>query len=297
MEWTKIDLKPLMIVPIIVGLGFTMLINGWELLMGDNAIYTAYLNHYNRTPITDYPNYFKVLLFIAAITQIAAPILFIISIFRKEFRSSSNALYLKWGIFACILSVTFYGFMVRVLSNHNAAANLFFYTAGLYLCLWFVEQQRGNLIQGWYEKIKTLPIYALLIYTLGFPGWQKWFNAGEVMDRYMQLFDGTMLSMMPGGVVPFIYFIGFLELIIPIFLIISLFRKEFSLDKATPFLNLSFTFSIATFIMLCFGLSVVLNYAGATNLIFYAIATLGLYLYMDVSIKRNFANKGLRNGE
>jgi hypothetical protein len=275
-----LKIRSLILFPVIIGLIFTMAINGCVLLTGSETTHLEFLNHYNRKPVPDYPSYYTFLMYGNAILQIAAAILLAISLFNREYLVGKNAFFLKWGIFSGILSVSIYGFMVRVISNHGAAANLYFYAGFLYLLLWLVEQRKFNVRSDLFKKIKVLPIYFILFYTMGFTGWQKLFNSEVVMGGYVNIFKNSFLSKLPGGITPFIYFLGILEISVPLLLVMSLFKKEFLLDKRTRFLDVSLFVSVTTFILLCFGLSVVMNYPGATNLVFYALLTLGAYSYI-----------------
>lgn len=275
------NLKSLLLIPIGIGLIFTMFINGWILLTGSNLIHLEYLNFYNRSAIEEYPSYFTIVMYFTAVLQLTASVLLSISFIQKEFTSDKNATFFKWGIFLCILSVVLYGYMVRVLSNHGAAASLYFYAVLLYFCLSYTERRKTNLNSGLFTKIKTLPIYFMLFYTMGFPGWQKIVNSEKVMGNYKQLFSDSFLSKMPGGIEPLIYFLGILEITVPVLLVISLVKKEFLPGKSMYFTSLSLIVSVSTFIILSFGLSVVMNYPGASNLVFYAIFTLALYVYIS----------------
>ncbi|WP_312313829.1 hypothetical protein [Empedobacter brevis] len=279
-------IKRVMMLPIGAGLIFTMMMNGWELLTATEEIHLAYLNNYNRTMVKDFPAYFTILLYLTAILQLVAAVFLIISLSKREFLENRNASFFKWGLFFSILSVTLYGLMVRLLSNHTAAANLYFYVGLLYFCLWYVEHRESKVNSEVFIKIKILPIYFMLFYTMGFPGWQKIMNSVEVMGRYTDLFHDSFLSNLPGGIEPFIYLLGVLELSVAIMLILSLIKREFLLSKSTQFLDLSLLVSVATFIMLSFGLGFIFNYPGATNLVFYAIFTLGLYAYISETRKQ-----------
>lgn len=287
----SLNLRSLIIIPVGVGLIFTMVINGWTLLTGGDPTHLEYLNYYNRTNIDQYPSYYTILLYLTAILQLIAPIFLIIALVQLEFLVDKNAMFFKWGIFLSILSVALYGFMVRLLSNHGASATMYFYVVNLYLCLWFVEHRDNNLNQKIFNKIKILPIYFMLFYTMGFPGWQKIVNSSDVMEGYIKVFSNSFLSRIPGGIEPFIYFLGILEITVPILLIISLVKKEFLLNRSTLLLDWSLFLSVCTFMILSFGLGVVLNYPGSTNLIFYAVFTLGLYVY--ISNSKSNASKAL----
>lgn len=282
----NLTIKKVIMIPIGIGLIFTMMMNGWALLTDSEEIHLTYLNNYNRTTVKDFPAYFAILFYLIAILQLMTAVFLIISLLQREFLENKNTKFFKWGLFFSILSVTFYGFMVRLLSNHTAAANLYFYAGLLYFCLWYIEHRKNNVNSGLFMKVKILPVYFMLFYTMGFPGWQKMANSTEVMGRYTDLFYDSFLSKIPGGIEPFIYLLGVLELSVAVILIISLIKGEFLLDKSTQFLDLSLLISVCTFIMLSFGLGFIFNYPGATNLVFYAIFTLGFYAYISETRKQ-----------
>ncbi|SMO59511.1 hypothetical protein SAMN06265379_103204 [Saccharicrinis carchari] len=177
--------------------------------------------------------------------------------------------------------------MLRLLSNHGGSANLFFFVSLLYFLLWWLERQSSNNSLKLFNHIRILPLYFMLFYTMGFPGWEKIMNSAQVMGRYINLFSNSFLSKLPGGINPFIYFLGLMELSVPILLVVSLIKSEFSLKKYPFYLILAIYITIITFVMLCFGLSVILNFPGATNLVFYSIFTLGLYYYVVANLRTN----------
>ncbi len=281
-----LKLKTVVDLPIRIGLIFTMLINGAALLTGEHDMHLEYLNQYNRTPVLDYPPYFTTLLYGSSILQLMASGFLIISLVKMVFFPGKDLRFFVWGVFFAILSLTLYGFMVRLLSNHGASATLYFYIALLYLYIGSFKMPEDNPSLLIFSKVKLLPIYFTLFYTMGFPGWQKVFNSSTVMDRYVSLFKDSFLANIWGGIEPIIYFLGVFELSVPLLLVVSLIKREFMLkNPATPFLEWALYISISTFIMLCFGLSVVLNYSGSTNLMFYAILTFGLYVYIHTEKK------------
>lgn len=271
----------LMVLAVSIGLIFTMFMNGWSLLTGGETAVLKYLNIYNNPQKDSYPAYFTFLFYIVGILQLGATLSLCYALLKGEFFKGKRSAFLKWGIFLLICSVTLHGFMVRIASNHAGSANLYFYLVILYLLLWYTEQRSFEKSNVLFNKIKILPIYMVLFYSMGFPGWQKIINPQEVMGKYVNMFSNTFLAKLPGGVEPFIYFLGTLEIVVPIFLIISLIKKELSLEKPPVFFNIATLITIVTFIMLSFGLSVLGNYQGSTNLIFYAILTLGLHIYVS----------------
>ncbi|WP_419869830.1 hypothetical protein [Chryseobacterium sp. CT-SW4] len=269
--------------PIYIGLIFTMLINGWSFFSGDHADILKYLNIYNNSPLEQYPSYFSSLFYITGIIQIVSVIILIYALIEKYFFKSSSSSLLLWGILISLFAVSIFGFMLRIISNHGGSANLFFYLCILYFLLWYTEKHASDSQNTLFKRIKLFPVYFSLFYTMGFPGWQKLINTSEVMGKYIKMFSTSFLGKLPGGVAPFIYFLGTLEIIVPLLLIISLLKGEFNPQKNALFLNIALFISICTFIMLSFGLSILINYPGSTNLIFYAIFSLGLYQYISYS--------------
>lgn len=278
-------MRSIIAVPILIGMIFTMFINGWQLLAGGHDTFLTYINFYNSVTLERYPSYFSVLFYLTGIIQISAALLFVYALIKREFLANKPSLYLKWAILLAIFSVMLFGFMLRFAGNSHGAANLYFYTAMLYFLLAFVEQNSSENTHLLFNRLKILPIYALLFYTMGFAGWQKLVDSSEVIARYVIMFSDTFIAKLPGGTAFFIYMLGSFELIVPVLLIISLVKREFLLEKRPLFLNLALLLSMTLFIMLCFGLTVLLNYPGATNLIFYAILTLGLYAYVSFKDK------------
>lgn len=264
--------------PIIIGLILSTLINGITLLLGGSERITQFINFYNRQNVTEFPSYLSAMLLLFAVSFVVAGVFLVIALAKGEFIPQRKANFLQWGIFSAIVGVTLYGFSVRMISNHQAAANLYFYFGLLYFFLWYVENnasQRNSVL----EKIKLLPIFAILIYTMGQPGLQKILNATEVMPRYVNMFKDSVLASMPGGIEPMIYFLGIAETIVPILLIVALLRKEFLPNMTKTYFGWGLLVSAFTFVILSFGLGVILNLPGATNLVFYAIFTLGFYAY------------------
>lgn len=279
----KLKVSNFITLPIAVGLIISMAINGIQLVQGNPEIIAKFMNFYSRDIQIDFPFYSNAVMVLTGALQLLTALLLAISLVRFEFLPDKKSTFFKWGIFMGILSLMTYGFAVRMISNHQAAANMFFYMAFLYFLLRYVEKNSIS-EESVFDKIKLLPIFVTLIYTMGQPGFQKIFNPSAVIPNYVQMFDGSILSQMPGGIPPFIYFLGAMELSVPIILLVSLLKLEFLKDSKCLFSIASFI-AIATFIMLNFGLSILINYPGATNLIFYAISTLWLYYYVVLQKK------------
>lgn len=275
------SIRAFMVLPIYIGLIFTMFINGWNLMSAESPMFLAYLNIYNTTkPLADFPTYFTALFHLIGGMQLGVSLILIYALARKEFLENSSSHMLKWGLLLALFSLVIYGFMVRTTSNHAGAANLYFYLVILYFLLGYIEKQSVNRTSGLFHRLKLLPLYISIFYTMWFPGWQKIAGTPDVVENYVKMFSSSILVKIPGGIEPFIYFLGIMEIIAPIFLVISLVKGELALKKTPKFLNISLIVTITIFIMLCFGLSILGNYPGATNLIFYAILTLALYVYV-----------------
>ncbi len=274
----KITVSELILVPVVIGLIFSMFINGITLIQGNPETIGTFMNFYNRIPVETLPSFsMPAMLFVAAL-QILTVLLLITALIKRQFLFHQDTRILKWGIWTAILSVVMYGFAVRMISNHQAAANLFYYTGLLYLLLWYVEKHTES-IDTLFEKLKVLPLFFTMIYTMGQPGFQKIFAPQEVIPKYVEMFKDSFLAQLPGGIPPFIYLLGVFEITVAILLIISVVKREFLPAKNKLFFSIAMITGTLTFIMLAFGLSVLLMYPGATNLVFYAIFCLFFYYY------------------
>ncbi|OPC66497.1 hypothetical protein BAY13_17350 [Elizabethkingia bruuniana] len=279
------NIRTYIAVSVYVALIFTMFLNGWSILSDTSASHIKYLNVFNNPPIETFPVYYSILFYIIGALQVIAALILVIALINIFFLQGSKSTALQWGILTAIFSIALFGFILRVASNHTGAANLYFYTVFLYFLLWYIEKQSpGN--NTMFNRIKLFPVYFVVFYTMGFPGWQKIINAQEVMGKYVGMFSTTFLADLPGGTKPFIYLLGALEIIVPLLLIISLIKGEFLLKKAPVWLYVSLFITTCTFVMLCFGLSILSVYPGATSLVFYAILTFGLYLYISYAQKQ-----------
>lgn len=255
-------------------------INGIQLTLSGNESVETFMNFYSRGAQTELPLYSSLLMWIVGFLQILSGAVLIFALAKGEFWLNSESKFLRWALLTSIFSLVVYGLAVRMISNHQAAAMLFFYTGLMYALLAYVEYKSKS-EDTVFDKIKTIPIFLTLIYTMGQPGFQKLFNASQVIPNYVRMFDGSILAQMPGGIPPFIYLLGVLEFIVPIILLISLVKGEFLPGKSNLFFSIATLVTITTFVMLSFGLSILTNVPGANNLIFYAIFTLGFHYYID----------------
>ncbi|WP_443943992.1 hypothetical protein ACJVDH_13800 [Pedobacter sp. AW1-32] len=273
----------LIFLPIYLVLILVSLVNGFNLISSDSVTQLAYINIYGFKPaIPIVSSLFKILLYSVGGFQLLAVLILFYSLITGEFKLNKPKTFLKWGLLTVIISVLIHGYIVRVISNHPASAGLYFHLVILYIVLAYTEFIENKASKDtFYDKIKLLPIYIGVFYTMGFPGWQKIVNGDVVVGKYIIMFKDSFLAQLPGGIKPFIYFLGILELTATIMLLISFVRGEFLLKRPAIWLKGALFLSVLTFIFLCFGLSVLIVYQGATNLLFYSLFTLVLYIYVD----------------
>lgn len=200
-------------------------------------------------------------------------VLFLLSFIKREFLGISHAIFLKWALLSAITAGTIYGALMRIVGNQQGAALLFFFTLLIYLML-IVLEKKAVKMNPLFHIVLLLPLYAVLLYTMGIPGWAKIFGGPQVIERYVNMFRDSFIAQLPGGTSLMIYVLGALELAIPALLIISLVKGEFRLTAGKTWFNYALVLSMFTFGMLCFGLAVLFNFAGSANLVFYPIFTL-----------------------
>lgn len=272
-------------IPITLLLCAFVFVHGYGLLSGDEIRLLGYQNVVSKEPKeTISPNIIAAFRLVGAVFTISG-VLFLASLAKKEPWSRSTAALLKWALFSAILAGTIYGGLMRVVANQQGAALLFFFTMLLFLILGIIEKQPAQ-ADASFNAIKLLPLYAILLYTMGMPGWAKIFGGRQVIDRYTGMFKDSFIAALPGGTPLMIYLLGILELAVPLLLIISLLKGEFLQNRPKTWLNYALVLSIFTFAMLCFGLAVLFNFAGSANLVFYPIFTLLMLVYLNRPYKQ-----------
>ncbi|MDV4102680.1 hypothetical protein CMT19_16700 [Elizabethkingia anophelis] len=253
---------------------FFMLITGYGMLLGDEIRHLSYLNIYSREPLKTISLTHSIMLQIIGIMCGISSSLFLIYIIQYQpLKPKFNCDILKWGVYISLLTVTLYGGLLRIISNQQGAAILFFFTVLLYLLFSWLETTSSGKTNTLFKNIILFPIYLTLFYTMGLPGWAKIFGSEGVMERYETMFAHSFIAMLPGGTSSMIFLLGLMELSVPILLIISVVKKEFMVSHNKKWLNAALLITCSTFIALCFGLSVLFNFAGASNLVFYALFT------------------------
>ena len=112
------------------------------------------------------------------------------------------------------------------------------------------------------------------------------FDSAAVMGNYERMFVGSFLAALPGGVVPFVYILGVMELIAALLLLANSFGAEFLPSRKKTFLKLSLFVTPTAFILLSFGLNIIINYPGATQLVIYASFTVQMFVDVEYDEKR-----------
>lgn len=285
-NFKDLKLHDLVFIPILGILLFTFLYNGFAFLLADDATQLRLLNFMSKNELTEITSFANISLIMSGLTALLSGLLILFGTIRGEFLPNRKNDFFKWGVLSAITSTVLYGLPVRVISNHGLSATIFYYAVVLYLFLWLLEKRNNNTSRA-FNNLKFLPAYLLIFYTMGLPGYQKFFNATQVLDGYNMMFKDTILVLPFGGSIdPMIYFLGFMEILPPILLSISLVRTEFLFGKKKTFLKWALLTTSLTFVFLCVGLTILLNYPGATNLVLYSTLTVLLYFYVRDSSKK-----------
>lgn len=253
---------------------FFMLINAYGMLLGDEIRHLGYLNIYSREPLKTISFPQSIMLQIIGILSGISSALYLIYIIQYQpLKPKVNIDPLKCAIYLSLFTLTLFGGLLRIIANQQGAAILFFFTVLLYLLFCWLGTTATGKSDAVFKTIGLFPIYIALFYTMGLPGWAKIFGGQHVIHKYETMFAGSFIAVLPGGTALMIFLLGLLELSVPVLLIISLVKKEFKNTRHKQWLNAALVVSCFTFIALCFGLSVLFNFAGAANLVFYAVFT------------------------
>lgn len=126
------------------------------------------------------------------------------------------------------------------------------------------------------DDLYLLPLYGVLAYTMGLPGWSKIFLHEKVIGRYTPMFADTFIGQIL-GTSAMIYLLGVMELAVVVLLIISLVRLEFLSCKTKTWLKAAVLMTMLTFMSLGFGLRLIGNVDGAANQYYYFGVTFFFY--------------------
>jgi hypothetical protein len=253
--------------------------NAWNLLCSSQEGLLNYLNITSCEPVTKLVGTQVMVLRVIGVVNGLAVVILLIAVLKLElFQLNGRLTFLRWGLFTVLVSLALFGGLLRLIANQQGAALLFFATSLLYLLI-------ENCVSGqvliddkrWTELI-NLPLYLMLFYTMGLPGYAKLFNNPAVSPHYKKMFSNSLIAHMPGGTAAMIQLIGILELAVALLILISLLKGEFKLYESKKYLRRALLLAIVTFSMLCFGLLVINNYQAAFNSVFYAVFTFLLLL-------------------
>ena len=127
------------------------------------------------------------------------------------------------------------------------------------------------------DQLYLLPLYVVLAYTMGLPGWSKIFLHEKVMGRYTPMFADTFIGKTV-GTSAMIYLLGVMELAVVVLLAISVARLEFLARQPKLWLKSALFMTMLTFMSLGFGLRLIGNVDGAANQYYYFGVTFFFYL-------------------
>lgn len=257
---------------------FSLGVNGYAVLTGDEAVHAMFLSFLAKSPV-EVSSFSVLLLKLSVIVGFLAIVFFAVGLVRELLQKKAVGYY-SWGLWTAMLSIVLYGLPVRLASNHNLAATLFFFAGLLFLLMMWVSK-REEISCSFFDKVKLLPVYFLALYTMGQPGYNKLFNTDAVMGGYVRMFEGSILAEMPGGIPPFIYFLGVLEVLVFVLFLVSFLMGEFLPNHKKIVLKTGLMVMNATFVMLSFGLGLLLIYPGAVQLLMYAAFTTLIYASVD----------------
>ena len=139
-------------------------------------------------------------------------------------------------------------------------------------------------MQKHFEKVRLLPIYALLITTWGMACFEKFLGPG-VPDYFEKMFGQTFLARFPGLAFAF-YQIACFECIAAALLIASLLRGEFLAGHSKTLLRWGLWMSLINFAMLGFGMRLVQNYDEAGKLFYYFGAVVAAWIFVELTPER-----------
>jgi len=130
-----------------------------------------------------------------------------------------------------------------------------------------------------YEKVKLLPIYLLVIITMGFAGVGKLIGNG-VPEWFTGAFGATFLAKVPGLTISY-YSIALLETACAALAVFSLCKQEFQPKSRKPWLKWSLFLTALSFVQLGFGQRLLADHNAAASLFFYFAGTIVMLGYVE----------------
>lgn len=284
----SINLSKWILAPVFLALIYSLFYLGSVILIGDSSIIgSKFISIKEGKPLIVNTSFlFDLLLPIVGLLAIISSIFLIIGLIKKEFIFSNKSQFIQCGLFFSILTISVYGIGVRIISDHILAGTLFFFTSILFLLLKLVQHQSVDRVRG-LKSLQWLPILLMIIYTMGFTGYQKIFNSNLVIPNYEKMFEDTVFAQIPEGIPTLIYILGIFELAAAILALISLVKGEFLSTSSKTFLKWSLFVTVSTFFQLSIGLFTIVNIPGAVNLLLYAIFTSFIFYSLDMEKAEN----------
>lgn len=129
--------------------------------------------------------------------------------------------------------------------------------------------------------VMLLPLYAVIMYTLWLPAYEKFFDRDRTVPYYGKVFSGSIIDRI-GATDLLITSMGVIEFGVIALLVASLLRGEFLPSRtAAPLLTLGLWLAVVVFAMLGFGLRLLQNHAGTANQFYYLGVTLGILAFVQ----------------
>ncbi len=141
----------------------------------------------------------------------------------------------------------------------------------------------------WAKVLMVLAIQLSMALLWFFAGWPKFFDQSYIAS-FEKGFANTFLPNLPGGMRLQVYFIGLIEMIAGILVVVSMVKREF-ISFEFRWMNLAFAVSAFCFLVLSFGLRLNNDFAGSANIFFYLGATAVFYILFN-----QFEKEGARWG-
>lgn len=260
-----------------VGMFFSFGYVGYTMAFSNEETLTKFINFASVKDIS-LSSLNAIFLRISGVISLLSALCLAYGITKSIFVLENGKKYLLWGILLGLFSLMFYGLPVRLASNHAFSFNIFAY---LVLLFWLFRYIKNSVSDVYLETFQYLPIYGLLFFTMGQPGYRKLFNAEYIMGNFKEQFADTILSQMPGGVPPFVYFLGVCQFIVPFILLVSLLKKEYLPNSNKLWLKISIVATLAVFFMLSLGQILTLTYIDVTKLFIYSVLTIVIYVEVE----------------
>lgn len=142
-------LKRLRLLPIYSVFLYTWIITGFSKLFGP-GVAPSFQEKFGETFLAAVPG-LTIAFYQIAIFEVIAGVLFLVSLFRLEFLLERPKAFLGWGLWMSMVNFAMLGFGLRLIGEHDGAANLFFYfgaTAAITVYVEVFSQEKGVFYAG-----------------------------------------------------------------------------------------------------------------------------------------------------